>query len=84
MSERVPKILNVEFYSEYTLKIFFEDNTIKKYNFSELLTKINYMKLKNPSVFRNFQIDKGGYGIVWDDEIDISEYELWKNGTPVQ
>jgi hypothetical protein len=25
----------------------------------------------------------GGYGISWNDEIDLSEYELWTNGAEV-
>ncbi|MCF2145869.1 hypothetical protein IQ276_005215 [Desmonostoc muscorum LEGE 12446] len=32
-----------------------------------------------PTNFLN-RIVLGGYGIVWNEEIDLSEYELWKNG----
>jgi hypothetical protein len=39
-----------------------------------------FAKLQNPSFLKNFQIDSGGYGLVWNEDIDISEYELWKNG----
>ena len=28
----------------------------------------------------NVKVDCGGYAICWDDEIDISEVELWDNG----
>jgi hypothetical protein len=27
-------------------------------------------------------VDKHGYGIVWNDELDLSESELWINGLP--
>nr|NCS23148.1 DUF2442 domain-containing protein [Microcystis aeruginosa BS13-02]NCS26968.1 DUF2442 domain-containing protein [Microcystis aeruginosa BS13-02] len=27
-----------------------------------------------------FQLDPSGSGIVWNDEVDISEYEIWING----
>lgn len=29
------------------------------------------------------RIAAGGYGIEWNEEIDISEHERWTNGTPV-
>jgi hypothetical protein len=28
------------------------------------------------------RVDPGGYGISWNDHIDLSEYELWTNGEP--
>jgi hypothetical protein len=40
-----------------------------------------FFPLKNPAFFKNFQIDPTGSGIIWNDEIDISEYEIWINGT---
>lgn len=29
--------------------------------------------------FENVEVDVGGYGIVWDDELDLSCDELWDN-----
>ncbi len=34
----------------------------------------------NPSLFKNVCVDSGGIGISWNENIDISEYELWENG----
>ena len=39
-----------------------------------------FAPLKNPSFFKDFRIEAGGYGLVWNEDIDISEYELWENG----
>jgi hypothetical protein len=39
-----------------------------------------FAPLRNLSFFKNFKIESGGYGLVWNEDIDISEYELWKNG----
>jgi len=36
--------------------------------------------LKNPVLFKSVRVEKGGYAIFWNDDIDISEYELWKHG----
>ena len=50
---------------------------------SKLLDKPMFFPLKNPAFFRNFIIESGGYGLVWNEEIDISEYELWQNGISI-
>ena len=39
-----------------------------------------YAPLKNEALFRAVQIEPGGYAVSWGNDIDISEYELWKNG----
>jgi hypothetical protein len=28
-------------------------------------------------------VDAGGFGISWNDDADLSEYELWTNGVEV-
>jgi hypothetical protein len=52
----------------------------KIYDVSRLWDKEMFAPLKNPSFFKNVKIEKGGYAVYWNDNIDISEYELWKNG----
>ena len=37
-------------------------------------------RAKNPGFFRNVQVETGGYAVFWNEEIDISEYELWTHG----
>jgi hypothetical protein len=39
-----------------------------------------FSPLKNPAFFKNFTIEPDGYGLVWNEDIDLSEYELWQNG----
>ncbi len=34
-------------------------------------------------LFEQVRVDVGGYGIVWNDDIDLSCDELWDNGTEV-
>ena len=31
-------------------------------------------------MFATVSVDVGGYGIVWNDELDLSYEELWENG----
>jgi hypothetical protein len=46
-----------------------------------LTTKQVFKKLSNIHYFKNFAVYPGGYGLVWDDETDIAESELWLNGS---
>lgn len=53
---------------------------IKKYDISKLLDNPMFSSLRNPGFFKNFTIEAGGYALVWNEDIDLSEYELWQNG----
>ncbi len=77
---RPPKIISAQVIGDRTLLIEFSDREFKQYDISNLLSKPMFAPLKNPSFFKNFRIEAGGYGLVWNEDIDISEYELWKNG----
>ncbi|MFM2343883.1 MAG: hypothetical protein RLZZ210_491, partial [Pseudomonadota bacterium] len=37
----------------------------------------------NYAFFKQVKVDETGYAVVWNDEIDISEYELWENGITI-
>ncbi|PZU97883.1 MAG: DUF2442 domain-containing protein [Pseudanabaena sp.] len=75
-----PKIISAKAVGDRTLLIEFSDKAIKKYDISRLLEKEMFAALKNPSFLKNFRVEAGGYGLVWNEDIDISEYELWNNG----
>ena len=74
------KIIAAYAIDDLTLLIEFSQNEFKKYDISKLLNNQMFAPLRNPIFFKNFRIEAGGYGLVWNEDIDISEYELWKNG----
>ena len=39
--------------------------------------------LEDELLFRDVVVDQGGYGIIWNDDLDLSCDELWENGTEV-
>ena len=78
-----PPIVSAQTIDNLTLIVKFTNNELREYNISKLLDKPMFSLLKNPAFFRNFIIESGGYGLVWNDEIDISEYELWQNGISI-
>ena len=77
---KYPKILNVESIKGKRLLVTFQNGTKKIYDCSPLLENDIFKALQNDAFFNSVQVDKHGYGIVWNDELDLSESELWING----
>ena len=74
-----PKIKNIIPNDNFTLLITFDNGIKKIYNFSQKFIDDRYQLLKNLAFFKSVQIEPGGYGLYWNDNIDISENELWQN-----
>jgi hypothetical protein len=75
-----PRIQEAKAIDDTTLVIEFTNQEVKKYDICHLLETPMFAPLRQPAFFKNFKVEPGGYAIVWNEEIDISEYELWKNG----
>jgi len=80
--KKYPKILNVESRKGKRLLVTFKNGSKKIYDCSHLLEDNDFKPLLNDALFNSVQVDKHGYGIVWNDELDLSESELWINGLP--
>lgn len=76
-----PKIKNVDAKDDYLLIVNFDNGVRKKYDFKRNFTNPAFQDLRDKNLFRQVKVDSGGYGISWNDELDLSEYELWVNGT---
>ena len=75
------KIKEVEPLSAMKLKVVFTDETIKEYDVAPLANQIKVFKsLEDSTLFQNAKVDQGGFGVIWNDDIDLSSDELWKNG----
>ena len=72
--------------SDFKLSVQFSEGVTKLYDVKPLFERISafrYLK-DNPSEFDCVSVDVGGYGIVWNDDLDLSCDELWENGTVVE
>lgn len=78
-----PKIKEITVSNELELLILFENKIKKKYNCKPLLVYPQFKLLENDAFFKTVKVDPGGYGISWNSEIDLSEYELWSNGKEI-
>ena len=78
-----PKIISISPNDDYTLLVTFSDKKTKLYDMNLLLQKSPFDQLKDKNLFFSVQVDVGGYGISWNDFIDLSEYELYVNSKEV-
>ena len=63
------------------LEAKFSTGEIRKYDMKVLINKYKKFKvLENNDLFYKVKLDIGGYGIVWNDDLDLSSEEIWKNG----
>lgn len=69
----------------YHLLVSFDTGERKRYNVAPLFEKRDIFKTLSSvkGLFEQVRVDAGGYGISWNDDIDLSCNELWENGTPI-
>ena len=80
---KIPKIQDIKILNEHLMLVEFSDGSKKRYDISPLLKKDMFAPLRNFAFFKNCHIEPGGYAVVWNADIDISEYEIWRNGETV-
>ena len=81
LSIRVTDVTPAE---DMQLLVCFENGIKKKYDTKQLLSQFPYYdKLKDEAFFKLVKVECGGCGVGWDEDIDISEVELWEGGEAV-
>lgn len=79
-----PRIGSVTPLEGRCLLITFVNGTQKVYDCQWLLSLDCFRLLRHEAFFKAVTVDLGGYGVSWNDEMDLSEYELWNNGVEVK
>lgn len=75
------KVKNVYPKDDMIIEVYFNNNIKKEYDIKTILNKWSiFKKLKDEELFKKVKVDVGGYGISWNENIDLSCEELWKNG----
>jgi hypothetical protein len=75
-----PKISSVKPGRDKMLLVTFDNGDQKIYDCMPLLQRKPFNPLQDESVFRCVHADSHGYGVLWNDDIDLAESELWLNG----
>ena len=71
---------------DYRLSVQFAEGVTKLYDVKPLFAKWPAFKAleSSPELFSSVEVDVGGYGIVWNDDLDLSCDELFENGVTVK
>ncbi len=79
MTHRIKSIITLD---NHILLVTFQNGTIKKYHLETLFSVFpQFIVLKkDEELYRSVNVDIGGYGISWNDELDLDAEEIWENG----
>ena len=66
----------------YILYVVFQNGVEKEYDMHPLYQVFPQFKAfeKKEGLFEKVRVDVGGYGISWNDELDLDAEEIWENG----
>lgn len=66
------------------IEVEFENAVKKMYDVKQVMEKWKVFKvLENGEIFKKVVVDAGGYGISWNESIDLSCEEIWENGIEI-
>ncbi len=66
------------------LHVNFSTGEVRIYDCRPLLSQQPFRALEDESLFVRVHADPQGYAVIWNDEIDLAESELWLHGTPAE
>ena len=76
---------NVKFLKDVTVEVTYQDGKVIQYDMSQMFKK--YPQLEelriNRKLFESGHLDVGGYGIVWNDELDFDATSIYEDGVVV-
>lgn len=79
------RVQSVEPKDNFILSVLFTDGVKTEYDIKPLFAKwdvFNNLKIIK-GLYQQVKVDAGGYGISWNDEIDLASEELRANGTNI-
>lgn len=77
--------IEVKFLEDVTLEMTFQDGKIVRYDMSKMFSKYPQLKelRKNRILFENGCLDKGGNGVIWNDDLDFDAMSIYEDGEVV-
>lgn len=77
------KVKNVTALPGFRLLAHYIDGTDKLYDMKQLFEQYPVFRSFEtiPGLFQSARVDTGGYGIVWNEDIDLDAEEIYQNGT---
>ena len=78
------KAVDVRFQEKTILDVVFQDGKVKRYDMSTLFDKYPQLRvLEDRELFLSGRL-MGGFGIIWNDDLDIEAETIYEDGTLIQ
>ena len=78
------KLISIYPLESYRLLGFFPGQESRIYDMKPLIEHaVPFAPLNDEGLFARVRVDAGGYGISWNDDIDLSANEIYEHGTAV-
>lgn len=79
------KIKSVKPLKNCIISTIFFDGTVKEFDIKSFYEIFPQFKIfdTDKELFNSVQVDVGGYGISWNDELDLDANDIWENGKEV-
>jgi len=75
------RIQSVALVAPFRLRVVFFDGTVKGYDLRRWESRPEFALLfRHPALQKGVKVEPGGYGISWNDSIDLSAEEIYGNG----
>lgn len=76
-------ILSVIPLEDFNLLVTFKNGIEKTYDLKQLYPILPQFKYLEKDLFSKVKTDVGGYGISWNDDLDLDAEEIWESGIVV-
>lgn len=75
------KITNLVLLEDYVLLVGFKEGVWKRLDLKPLMKKYPaFLQLKENSLYQKGKIDLGGFGVVWNEDVDLSAEGIFEQG----
>ena len=80
------KIKSAEAIEDCQLIVHFENNQCRCYNIKTIANRFPAFQVlcSEEKLFGQVKVDSGGYGVSWNDDLDLGCNEIWENGTEIK
>ena len=74
--------INVAFLEDVTIELTYRDGKVFRYDMSKMFSKYPQLEelRRNRKLFESGYLDPGGYGIIWNDELDFDATSIYEDG----
>ncbi len=76
------KVKQVVPLDDFVLLVFFENGATKKYDIKRIFKRWESFEILKTAkgLYKQVKVDTGGYGVSWNDDLDLACNELYFNG----